>query len=173
MRRALALPLSLISPVLAAQNVASVSGAAPSYLDRYREIQSIGPVPGKVADANHLVLVRDVGQLTLEHGKLYLLAPVGGRTIGAVFRGQGTFAFAPSVPAEQAELERFGGSTALNDTLSEAILLFADPLLSRCVTSRPSAATFPRTSGIISGILSSPCGANRRACMTTAYWDRC
>src|SRR5207247_9350897 len=45
---------------------------------------------------------------------------------GAVFRGRGRLTFAPSVPAEQAELQRFVGSPSLDDTLTELILIFSD-----------------------------------------------
>ncbi len=95
------------------------------YRTRYTEIVGLSPIPG-VADVNHIVITRDVGRLTLERGKLYLLSAVGGRTVGAVFRGQGHFAFAPAVPAEQAEVQRFSGAAALDDTITEAILVFSD-----------------------------------------------
>jgi len=44
-------------------------------MERYREVANLAPLPGKVADVNHLVLRRDAGQLILERGKLYLLSP--------------------------------------------------------------------------------------------------
>src|SRR5439155_790159 len=69
---------------------------------------------------------RDVGRLILERGTLYLLTPVGGRTVAALFRGEGRFGFAPDTPAERAELQRFAGSPVLEDTLTEAILIFSD-----------------------------------------------
>src|SRR3989441_1835987 len=72
--------------------------------------------------------------LTLERGKLYLLSPVGGRTVGAVFRGDGRFSFAPTARAEQAELQRFAGSPALDDSLTEAILIFSDSTRDRLGT---------------------------------------
>ncbi len=99
---------------------------AATYLERYREVTNLAPLAGQVADVNHLVLSRDAGQLTLERGKLYLLSPVGGRTVGAVFRGDGRFTFAPTIPAEQAELQRFSGSAMLDDPISETVLIFSD-----------------------------------------------
>jgi peptidase M1-like protein len=116
----------LVIPGICAAQTVPGAAAAPGYMDRYRELQSLAPVPGRVAEVNHLVLTRDVGQLTLEHGQLYFLSPVGGRTVGAVFRGTGSFAFAPPVPAEQAELQRFAGHPTLSDSVTEVILLFAD-----------------------------------------------
>jgi len=112
-----------VSP-LAAQLGAGSPAAA--YLERYREVMKLAPQPGQVAEVNHLALSRDVCRLALERGTLYLLSPVGGRTVGAVFRGRGRLTFAPSVPAEQAELQRFVGSPSLDDTLTELILIFSD-----------------------------------------------
>ena len=100
-------------------------GPADTYRDRHTEIVGLSPMPG-VADVNHLVITRDVGRLTLEQGKFYLLSPVGGRTVGAVFRGRGHFSLAPAVPVEQAELRRFAGAPALDDSITEAILIFSD-----------------------------------------------
>jgi len=124
--RNLLLSVALVIPGICAAQTVPGAAAASGYMDRYRELQSLAPVSGKVADVNHLVLTRDVGQLTLEHGQLYLLSAVGGRTVGAVFRGSGSFAFAPPIPAEQAELQRFAGNPTLSDSLTEVILLFAD-----------------------------------------------
>jgi len=107
-------------------SLAGQAGPAATYLERYNQVTRLAPVAGQVADVHHLVLQRDAGQLVLEQGKLYLLSPVGGRTVGAVFEGSGRFTFAPAVPAEQAELRRYAGSTALDDSLHEAILIFAD-----------------------------------------------
>src|SRR5437016_4970008 len=104
---------------LPAQSPATEGAAAATYLAAYREVLDMKPT-GRRAAVTHLVLTRDVGSLTLERGTLYLLSPVGGRTIGAVFRGTAHFSFAPPVPAEQAELQRFAGSTALDDSVGEA-----------------------------------------------------
>ena len=113
--------LALLGPV-------PLSGQQPAaaYLDRYRELVGVRAQPVQAGEVTHLVIRRGGGQLTLGPGTLYLLAPVGGRTIGAVFQGEGRFAYAPADPAEQAELARHTGSTALDEPISEAILLFAD-----------------------------------------------
>lgn len=100
--------------------------AASTFAVRFREVAGLAPADGQVADVNHLVLAREGGRITLERGKLYLLTPVGGRTVGAVFRGEGMFAFTPRIPAEQAALKRFADSTAIDAPVSEVILLFAD-----------------------------------------------
>ncbi|HET9709535.1 MAG TPA: hypothetical protein VFP39_14650, partial [Gemmatimonadales bacterium] len=124
--RSLLFNVVLVIPGICAAQTVPQTAAASGYMDRYRELLSLVPVPGRVADVNHLVLTRDVGQLTLEHGQLYFLSPVGGRTVGVAFRGSGSFAFAPPVPAEQVELQRFAGNPTLSDSFTEVILLFAD-----------------------------------------------
>jgi hypothetical protein len=117
-----------VLPVDVAAQAASPAGSssAATYLERYTEITGLTPAVGRVADVTHLVITRDAGQLILERGKLILLSPVGGRTVGAIFRGEGRFTFAPPYPAEQGELQRFAGSATLDDPFGEAILLFSD-----------------------------------------------
>ena len=129
--RWLSLAILVLPAALTAQGTSSAGLQAASYLDRLRELTELAPRPDQVADVHHLVLTRDVGVLTLERGKLYLMAPVGGRTVAAVFEGIGRFTFTPTLPSEQGELHRILGAPALDDTLSEAVLLFADSTMSQ------------------------------------------
>ncbi|HEV2671135.1 MAG TPA: M1 family aminopeptidase, partial [Gemmatimonadales bacterium] len=62
-------------------------------------------------------------------GTLYLLSSVGGRTVGAIFRGAGHIALTPRQPLEQETLHRLIGSAALDDSVSEVILIFSDSTL--------------------------------------------
>ena len=118
----------VIALLLPAVLVAQQSPAA-AYLERYREIVNLKPLAGQVAEVKDLVLRREAGELTLARGVLYLLSPVGGRTVGAAFRGQGRFRFTPSVAAERARLQAFAGAPVLDDSTTEVILLFADSTL--------------------------------------------
>ena len=111
------------------QGTASVSTPAATYAERYAEVANLTPLPTQVANVEQLVLTRDAGQIVLERGTLYLLSSVGGRTVGAVFRGTGGFRFAPTLGAEQQELYRFANVMMLDDTLTGAVLLFADSTL--------------------------------------------
>ena len=43
-----------------------------------------------------------------------------------MFQGDGRFAFTPTVPTEQRELQRFADSPAIDEAIREAILIFAD-----------------------------------------------
>ncbi len=115
--------LALIPGVLSAQQVWGTP--ADNYLTRYHELTGLTP-SNQVMKVHHLVLVRDAGTLTLEDGSLYLLGNLDGHTVGAVFQGSGRFTLAPPNATERAELHRFAGSDTLDDSVSEAVLLFAD-----------------------------------------------
>src|SRR5437867_3966088 len=97
--RGLLLPLLLLAGPAAGS---AQQSPAATYLDRYHELASLAPVPGRLAAVTQLTLRRDAAQITFDRGTLYLLSPVGGRTVAAVFRGTGRFTLAPAVPAEQA-----------------------------------------------------------------------
>jgi len=98
---------------------------AAGYLPRYHDLVDAVP-SGQVMTIHNVVLARDAGTLTLGDGSLYLIADVGGRTVGAVYRGTGRFGFAPGSPIERAELRRAAGDDSLEDSVSDAVLLFSD-----------------------------------------------
>lgn len=97
-----------------------------SYEQRYNEIKVLQAVPRREAQVSGLVLNRDVGKFTLENGQIYLLTPVGGRTMGAVFLGTGHFSFSPPTRIEQDRLARFQKTRALDAAFSSLVFLFAD-----------------------------------------------
>jgi hypothetical protein len=80
--------------------VAGGSGAARTFEETYQELMQLGPVPERTAEVSNLVLHRDAATFTLQQGRLYQLTPIGGRTVGMVFLGQGRFAFAPTSPPD-------------------------------------------------------------------------
>jgi hypothetical protein len=123
-----ALPLLIAALPAAAGGLGAQEAGFPAvgYRERYEEIRALTPQPAQVAAVDNLVLRRGAGRLTMERGALYLLTPIGGRTVGAVFRGSGRFAYEPSAPAERAELRRRTGAPALDAAVTEAVLLFAD-----------------------------------------------
>ena len=81
----------LVPPCLVAQTPAT------SYEQRYAEVMALAPRADRVATVSNLVLQRDVAKFSLRSGTLALLTQVGGRTVGAVFRGEGAFSFSPPV----------------------------------------------------------------------------
>jgi hypothetical protein len=106
------------------------SADAVSYEPRYAELTAAQPQPNAKAPVSWLVLNRDVGRFTFESGNFYLLTPVGGRTVGAVFLGKGVFAFSPPSPIEQERLVRFQKTRSLSVPFSSVAFLFADSTLS-------------------------------------------
>src|SRR2546428_13109123 len=96
------------------------------YLDYYRRIMSLASLPQSAADVKQLVLKRDAGVITLNQGTIYLLSPVGGRTVAAVFRGAGRLTLTPPEAPEQDALRRLLGANAVDDSMAEAILIFDD-----------------------------------------------
>ncbi|HYK10398.1 MAG TPA: M1 family aminopeptidase [Gemmatimonadales bacterium] len=122
LRSAVAL-LSCVPGLLTAQQVWGT--AADNYLTRHSEVMTLAP-SNQVMKVHHLVLARDAGTLILEDGFLYLLGNVDGHTAGAIFQGTGRFTLIPPNPTERAELHVFANSDTLDDSVSEAVLIFAD-----------------------------------------------
>ena len=128
----LRVPPSLALAVLPALSLAQTSTpapAAPSYEARYAEVLALAPRADRVAQVTNLVLKRDVAQFTLANGTIYLLSSVGGRTMGAVFQGEGSFSFSPPTRIEQDRLARFEKVRSLDARVTELVLLFADSTL--------------------------------------------
>jgi hypothetical protein len=98
---------------------------AATLAPRFQEVWNMGP--GDLSAAvKDLVLRRDQAEITLREGRLYLLQPVGGQVMGAVFRGHGTFHYVPASPIERNRLTVFHKDGALEDSFDELVLLFAD-----------------------------------------------
>jgi peptidase M1-like protein len=90
---------------------------------------------GRTIPVQNLVLERDAFRFQLDSGALHLLAPVDGRTIGAVFVGQGSYRLSPATPNELRQLALSSGAgldkgfEVLTDTFENLLLLFTDGTL--------------------------------------------
>jgi len=144
---ALAFLVAVMATQVPSVPAAEQCSAAPTYLEAYRAILAMKQPTGQVANVDHLVIVRDVAELTLERGQLYLLPPVGGCTVGAVFRGAGRFKFIPPLPLEQAELERIDGKPSVDAPITEAILIFMDSTAQQLSSLRFATAEVPGAVG--------------------------
>ncbi|HWC75330.1 MAG TPA: M1 family aminopeptidase [Gemmatimonadales bacterium] len=133
----------LVPSLLAAAVIAG--DTSTEYLDRYREIMALAPMRESVAEVNQLVLRRDAAEITLAKGTLYLLSPVGGRTVGAIFRGAGRFSLVPPHAAERESLRRALDVESVDDSITEIILLFSDSTLAQLhsLTFHPAARELP------------------------------
>ncbi len=130
-QHSVSLLLALLSvPATLCAQAAGWSGTpAASFADRFREVWKIAPAENQAAVVKHLVLRRDVGEMIFEEGQLYLLQPVGGQVMGALFRGKGTFNFTPPLAMERERLKLFRNGTSVAEPFTEAVLLFADSTL--------------------------------------------
>ena len=123
----LVLTISLASSV-AAQAPPWEGVPAETFGPRFQEVWNMGA--GDLSAAvRDLVLRRDKAEITLQDGRLYLLNPVGGQVMGAVFRGHGTMHYVPGSSIERSRLTVFRKDGALEDRFDELVLLFADSTL--------------------------------------------
>jgi hypothetical protein len=79
-----------------------------------------------VATVNNLVLKRDAATFTLKSGELYFLAPVGDRTVGAVFVGEGEFTLTPPIDCEKRSIAIFTGEPSITEQFTKLTLRFTD-----------------------------------------------
>ena len=95
----------------------------------YAALRAAAP-DGRTVPVSGLVLERDVFRFQLDSGTIHFLAPVEGRTVGAVFVGQGSYRLSPGdasrAPAARARLWRRPGLRDPLRPLRRLVLLFTD-----------------------------------------------
>ena len=135
----------LVSSVLSllALSVAPVGAAASVAPDRiYTALRTARP-DGRRIPVSGLVLQRDVFRFQLDSGALHLLAPVDGRTVGAVFVGKGSYRLNPANETERRHLALVAGGgekfEVLTDSFEEMVLLFTDKTLAEIEGHAPAA----------------------------------
>jgi hypothetical protein len=107
-----------------------------------------------------LVLTRDVIRLHFDSGTFYLLAPVEGRTLGAVFIGKGGWELTPATEGERRHLALLTEEKdfkSLVDTFERATLLFtdgtADEIRKATAGPAPAAAEAEKAGHVFDGYL--------------------
>ena len=136
MLRALAVAALIVSPNSSSSRPTALQAPSPPvrslplqatrYDSVFDDLVGLKPVPGKMGFVQHVTLRRDVARFTLDSGYLAVLTPVRGRTVAAVFIGQGSFSFAPPTRVEQEQLNRFYQTRAIEQPFERLFLLFAD-----------------------------------------------
>jgi len=117
--------LALFASLTAA---AARSLAAPAPEASYRELRGARP-DGRTLAVQALTIERDVYRFTFTQGTFHFLAPIAGRTVGAVFLGQGEYELKPATQGERNHLALRAGErdlTTLRDRFDRLVLLFAD-----------------------------------------------
>jgi hypothetical protein len=119
-------PTDLPAQLADAAGPQPAAASARTYDGLFDELIRMRPRADRAAEVSNLVLQRDVARLTLQSGRLHLLSAVGGRTVGAVFKGTGVFSFAPSSRIERDRLRRLEKADSLESPFTELLLVFAD-----------------------------------------------
>jgi hypothetical protein len=111
------------APVLAAAPLAAASDPT------YAALRAARPDGRKIAVSN-VTLERPPFRFQLESGTVHLLAPVDGRTVGAVFLGHGSYRLTPATAAERRQLALSSGAgegfEVLTDSFDSLVLYFLD-----------------------------------------------
>ncbi len=107
----------------------AASAAATSWDAGYAQLTGMLPEAGRGAPVSGLVLQREAGRFEFSSGTIVLLKPVAGRSMGAVFRGSGTFTFAPTSEMERQQLIRRHEGSTLTKPFNEAVFFFSDSTL--------------------------------------------
>ena len=107
---------------------------------------------GKAVAVQNLAFERDVFRFQFTSGTFQFLTPVEGRTVGAVFVGQGSFELRPAIEIERRHLAFVTGEKTL-ETLSEPfqslVLLFTDATAAEIEGHGTLSATPPARAGDI------------------------
>ncbi|MFL6196768.1 MAG: M1 family aminopeptidase [Thermoanaerobaculia bacterium] len=126
MMNRVALPRVLF--LLALVLVPSLAGAAAAD-PTYAALRAARP-DGRAVPVSGLVLERDVYRFQFDSGAFHFLAPVAGRTVGAVFVGRGSYRLSPAKESERRQLALASGGDRNFETLADdfdsLVLLFAD-----------------------------------------------
>lgn len=94
----------------------------------YQAVRAARP-DGRTVSVNEFTLTRDVYRFTFHSGTFHLIAPLGERTFGAVFLGNGEYVLDPATAAERRQLALTSGDKelkVLTDTFDRLVLLFSD-----------------------------------------------
>jgi hypothetical protein len=82
--------------------------------------------PSGVWRVENFELSRDSAKFTFRSGEFSFLPPVLGKTVMAVFTGDGSFHFAPRIAIEQNHLKQVTGSTEVEESFNSIVLCFTD-----------------------------------------------
>src|SRR5579872_2269449 len=112
--------LFISGAMCAVQNTAEANSDAT-----YQALRHV-TVSGGAFNVNSFVLKRDAGTFTFHSGTFYLLAPVNGKTTGAVFTGEASFVLDPPTANEKASLKWLTRQDSMEETFAEAVFRFTD-----------------------------------------------
>lgn len=83
-------------------------------------------IPAGVYQVENLELKHDIGTLTFRSGQFSFPAPVLGKTVMAVFTGEGSFHLKPFTPIEANYLRMVSGAAEVDEPFRSVVLCFTD-----------------------------------------------
>ncbi|MEO8503374.1 MAG: M1 family aminopeptidase [Acidobacteriota bacterium] len=101
---------------------------------------------GRVVAVSGMSLDRDAFHFKFDSGAFHLLTPVGGRTVGAVFVGHGSYTLEPASETERAHLALLTGNDkleVLRDEFDRLVLMFYDDTAEELQLGGPAVAGAP------------------------------
>ena len=122
MRRYLVFTILLIffkSDVLTAQD-------STRYDVIYDQLMTMTGSEVRMSQIGNYTINRNASKFTLNNGQLFLLGPVDGRIISAVYKGKGTFWFTPPTQIERDQLFRFYETDTLEQEFKYLFMIFSD-----------------------------------------------
>ncbi len=120
-------PMRSSEPIPTQSN--SKANSDPLYQQLRQASSRADAFSGDYAIVNNMVLKRDAATFTLRSGEVYFLAPIEGRTTGAVFIGEGNFYLAPPTDAERRTLTWYADAADLREDFTQLVLRFTDKTL--------------------------------------------
>ncbi len=119
---------SFIFTFITVLSLPGLSSAKPyeNYTDFLNEIKNVSIDYQNAYPVTEYFLTRDVTNISLDSGVVYLCKPINNRRCLAVFIGKGTLLFEPPIKVEQDQLKRFLKTKSLNATFSAMLLFCGD-----------------------------------------------
>ncbi|MFA6571722.1 MAG: M1 family aminopeptidase [Bacteroidota bacterium] len=120
--------LASIIIALVLLNPTSKMQCATEYTDYKQFIQEFEnlKLDGKSAEVKDCFITKDVGNFSLESGRLFFCKPLAGRICVVIFIGDGSFDFTPPDKVEQNQLLRYYNTSNFNRKIKSAFMVFGD-----------------------------------------------
>ncbi|MEO6068279.1 MAG: M1 family aminopeptidase [Gemmatimonadales bacterium] len=103
--------------------------AAPAIAPVLAELDRLQPIEDSSFRVRNFIITRDAATLSLQDGRMWPLTTVNGRTIGAIFMGQGRLLFKAPTPVERERMRHYLGVEELDAPLTSVVLFFTDGTL--------------------------------------------
>ena len=142
---------ALAAALLSATGTPAATAPAPPSDPVYAALRAARPT-GKAVAVSHLTLERDAFRFRFASGAFQFLPPVEGRTVGAVFVGEGTMELTPATEAERRRLafqREDKKLEILTERFDSLVLLFTDATAEDIEARGTPAASPPARAGAV------------------------